>query len=139
MLSIKSFFTQINTAKAILRNISPHKIGKKGLANKMSLVINGHTLKTFDDTWNDSNFLTPEEKALIDLKIELFGAFIEAREKQGLTQAQLAEKARMTQPEIARLERPDANPKIETLLKVTVPLGYKLTLERLDQGTSGFS
>ena len=84
-----------------------------------------------DDTWNDPNFLTPTEKAFIDLKVEIFGAFLEAREKEGLTQAQLAEKANMTQSEIARLERTDANPKIDTLLRATVPLGYKLKLERI--------
>ena len=109
------------------------KIGKKGLVNKMPKVINGHTFETFEDTWNDPNFLTPEEKALIDLKTEIFGALLEARENQGLTQAQLAKKAKMTQPEIARLENPDANPKIETLLRATVPLGYRLKLERIEK------
>ena len=99
----------------------------------MAITVNGHTLKTFDDTWNDPNFLSPEEKAIIDLKVEIFGAFLEAREKEGLTQAQLAKKAHMTQPEIARLEKPDANPKIDTLLRATVPLGYKLKLERIER------
>ena len=109
------------------------KTGKKGLVSKMAVTVNGHTFKTFDDTWNDPNFLTPTEKEIIDLKVQLFGALLEAREKEGLTQAQLAEKADMTQPEIARLERPDANPKINTLLKVTVPLGYRLKLERIGE------
>ena len=99
----------------------------------MSVNINGHTFRTFEDTWNDPNYLTPERKAIIDLKVEIFGAFVEARKKQGLTQAQLAEKANMTQPEIARLENPDANPKIDTLLKATVPLGYRLKLERIGE------
>jgi len=99
----------------------------------MPKVVNGHTFETFDDTWNDPNFLTPEEKALIDLKVEIFGALLEAREKEGLTQAQLAEKAHMTQPEIARLEKPNSNPKIDTLLRATVPLGYKLKLERISR------
>jgi DNA-binding XRE family transcriptional regulator len=107
------------------------RTGKKGLAIKMAKTINGHTFETFEDTWNDPDFLMPEEKALIELKTEIFGAFLEAREKEGLTQSQLAEKAHMTQPEIARLERPDSNPKIDTLLRATVPLGYTLKLERI--------
>ena len=98
----------------------------------MPKTINGHTFETFSDTWADPNFLTPEEKAVIELKTEIFGALLNAREEQGLTQAQLAEKANMTQPEIARLEKPDSNPKIDTLLRATVPLGYKLRLVRQD-------
>jgi len=98
----------------------------------MPKTINGHTFETFADTWNDPNFLTPTEKAIIELKVQIFGALLEAREKEGWTQTQLAEKANLTQPEVARLEKPDANPKIDTLLRATVPLGYKLKLERID-------
>ena len=108
------------------------KIGKKGLVNNMPKVVNGYTFETFSDTWAEPGFLTPEEKAVIELKTEIFGAFLDARETQGLTQAQLAEKAHMTQPEIARLEKPDSNPKIDTLLRATIPLGYKLSLVRRD-------
>ena len=104
---------------------------KTNEVNNMSVVVNGHKFETFEDTWNNPNYLTPEEKAIIDLKVEMFGALLEAREQQGMTQAQLAEKAKMTQPEIARLEKPGANPKIETLLRVIMPLGYKLKLERV--------
>jgi DNA-binding XRE family transcriptional regulator len=116
---------KLNKQNAIL------KIGKKDLVINMPITVNGHTLKTFDDTWNDPNFLTPTEKEIIDFKVQLFGALLEAREKEGLTQAELAKKANMTQPEIARLEKPDANPKIDTLLRATVPMGYRLKLERI--------
>ena len=112
------------------------KTGKKGLVNKLAITVNGQTLKTFDDTWNDPNFMTPTEKEIIAFKIQVFEALLEAREKAGLTQAQLAEKAHMTQPEIARLEKPDANPKIDTLLRATVPLGYRLKLERISDPLS---
>ena len=99
----------------------------------MPKTINGHTFETFDDTWNDPNFLTPIDREIIDFKVQLFGTLLEAREAEGLTQAQLAEMAHITQPEIARLEKPDANPKIDTLLRATVPLGYRLKLERIDK------
>jgi len=89
-------------------------------------------IRTFEDLWNDPNFLSPEEKAIIDLRVQLLGALVEAREKQGLTQTQLALQSNMTQPEIARLERLDANPKIDTLLRATLPLGYTLKLERIE-------
>ena len=93
--------------------------------------INGHTFETFDDTWNKPGLLTDTEREIIDLKVQIFGALLEARESEGLTQARLAEIAHMTQPEIARLEKPGANPKIDTLLRVSVPLGYKLRLEKI--------
>ena len=106
------------------------------MVNNMPVKINGHTFETFDDTWNSPDYLTAKEKAVIDLKVEIFGALLEAREEQGLTQAQLAEKANMTQSEIARLEQPNANPKIDTLLRATVPLGYKLKLEKISNSTT---
>jgi len=94
----------------------------------MPRVVNGHKFRTFADTWEDSNFLTPEEKALIELKVELFGAFSEALEREGWTQTQLAKEAHMTQSEISRLIKVDANPKVDTLLRAAIPLGYKLRL-----------
>jgi predicted RNase H-like HicB family nuclease/DNA-binding XRE family transcriptional regulator len=49
-----------------------------------------------------------------------------ARLRAGLTQAQLAKRARMAQPAVARLEDPDWNPTIETLEKVARALGARL-------------
>ena len=88
--------------------------------------------RSFDDLWNSPDFLSAEEKALIELRVQLFGALVEAREQQGMTQTQLAQKANMTQPEIARLERMDANPKVVTFMRAALPLGYKLKLERIE-------
>ena len=39
---------------------------------------------SFDDLWDNSEHLTPERKAKIDLKVELIGKFIEAREEKGI-------------------------------------------------------
>ena len=49
-----------------------------------------------------------------------------ARLDAKLTQAQLAQRAGVTQQQIAKLERPDANPTIETLQKVADALGAEL-------------
>jgi ribosome-binding protein aMBF1 (putative translation factor) len=102
------------------------------MVNKMPVTVNGNTFETYEDTWNDPNYLSAEEKAIIDFRIELFTALVEARQKQGLSQKQLSEKATLTQPEIARLEKANKNPRIDTLLRATVPLGYKLKLERIE-------
>jgi DNA-binding XRE family transcriptional regulator/predicted RNase H-like HicB family nuclease len=51
-----------------------------------------------------------------------------AREKAGLTQAQLAKRAGVTQPAIAQLEDPDSNPTIETLQSGAKALGAELSI-----------
>jgi len=53
----------------------------------------------------------------------------EARTAAGLTQAQLAERAGVKQPVIARLERPGANPRFSTLKKVVAAAGHTLALD----------
>ena len=50
------------------------------------------------------------------------------REKQGLSQSELAGKCNVKQPVIARMEKAVHSPQIDSLLKVLVPLGYKLAI-----------
>ena len=83
---------------------------------------------TFDDLWNDKTLLTDSEKSEIDFVVELIGKFIEAREARGLTQKELAERAGIKQSAVARLERMQAVPQIDTLFKLLQPLGYKLEI-----------
>ena len=52
----------------------------------------------------------------------------QARESSGLTQAELAGRAGVKQPEIARLETAGANPRIATLDRVLAASGHSLTL-----------
>ena len=61
-----------------------------------------------------------------------------ARQAAGLTQAQLAELAGVSQPMIAKLEHPDYNPTIDTLEKVARALGVKLrvSLEAQERAAS---
>ena len=93
----------------------------------MSMTINGETFTTFDDLWEASN-LTQAEKDEIQLKIDLVGKLIEARERKGISQKKLAEMSGLKQPAIARLERMQATPQIDTLFKLLKPLGYTLAI-----------
>ena len=93
----------------------------------MSMNIKGDTFTTFDDLWETSN-LTQAEKDEIQLKISLVGKLIEAREQKGISQKRLAEMSGLKQPAIARLERMQATPQIDTLFKVLKPLGYTLAI-----------
>ena len=87
--------------------------------------------KTFDEMFNDDNFVTPEERERINFEVSLIGKMIEAREARGLSQRELAEISGVKQPAIARLESMKAIPQIDTLLKVLIPLGYTLEITPL--------
>ncbi|MBS6396400.1 MAG: XRE family transcriptional regulator [Clostridiales bacterium] len=72
--------------------------------------------------------LTEEDKAAIELQKELIRTIIHIREEKGLTQAQLAELCHVQQPLIARLERASHSPRVDSILKLLVPMGYKLKI-----------
>jgi transcriptional regulator with XRE-family HTH domain len=57
-----------------------------------------------------------------------------ARKRSGLTQAQLAERAGVTQSVIARLERGGGNPTFLTLERVLHAAGHRLELSAVHQG-----
>jgi len=94
----------------------------------MSRKINNTEYTTFDDLWSDPELLTEIEKEEIQFKINLIGKLIEAREQKGITQKRLAEMSGLKQPAIARLERMQATPQINTLFRVLKPLGYTLEI-----------
>lgn len=93
----------------------------------MTMTIKGDAFTTFDDLWDASN-LTQVEKDEIQLKIDLVGKLIEAREQKGISQKKLAEMSGLKQPAIARLERMQTTPQIDTLFRVLKPLGYTLAI-----------
>ncbi len=78
--------------------------------------------------FKDSLELSKEELAQIDLKVELMGKIIEIRKQLGLTQAEFAKRCNIKQEYLARIERSKTAPQIDTLLKILVPLGYKLDI-----------
>jgi len=58
----------------------------------------------------------------------------DARKRAGLTQAELAERAGVTQSVIARLERGGGNPTFLTLERVLHAAGHRLELSAVHQG-----
>lgn len=85
-------------------------------------------MSNFNELWNDPDFLTDSEKEQIDFEVALIGKLIEAREKRGLSQKQLADMCGLKQSAIARLERMNATPQLNTLMRVLKPLGYRLDI-----------
>lgn len=94
----------------------------------MSVEINGEKYTTLSDYMNDESKVSTAEKAEIEFAAELIGKLIEAREKKGLTQRDLAEISGVKQPSIARLESMKSMPQIDTLFKLLSPLGYTLQI-----------
>jgi len=90
---------------------------------------------TFDDLWNDKEFLSDEERARIEFEVSLIGKLIEARENKGITQQKLARITGIKQSAIARLESMKATPQIDTLFKILKPLGYTLAIVPDNQPT----
>lgn len=77
--------------------------------------------------------LDERDEAIVQIEKELIRTMIKIREEQGLTQAQLAEKCKVTQPVIARMEKSVHSPQIDSLLKILTPLGYTLKIEPLSR------
>ena len=89
-------------------------------------------VRTFKEYLYDEERISKEEREAILLEADLICKMIEAREEKGLTQKQLADKIGLKQPAIARLEKQKVVPKIDTMLKILVSLGYTLKIVPLE-------
>lgn len=81
--------------------------------------------------WDEAlerELFTPEEIEENNLQAKLMCELIEARQAHGLTQRALSEKSGLTQSAIARLEKGETSPTLDTLFKVLVPMGMTLTI-----------
>ena len=76
--------------------------------------------------------LSKEELSELDLKVELLGKILAIRKEKGLTQAEFAKLCNIKQEYLVRLEKSKTAPQIDTLLKILVPLGYKLDIVPLN-------
>ena len=72
------------------------------------------------------SLLTPEEILESDLRVALIGELIKARQERGLSQKKLEELSGVKQPVIARMEKGQTSPQLDTILKVLAPLGKTL-------------
>lgn len=81
-------------------------------------------------SWSEveSEFYTSEEIAESNLRVALIGELIKARQEKGISQKKLEEMSGVKQPVIARMEKGQTSPQIETILKVLAPLGKTLAV-----------
>lgn len=78
------------------------------------------------------SLLTPEEILESDLRVALIGELIKARQEKGLSQKKLEELSGVKQPVIARMEKGQTSPQLDTILKVLAPLGKTLAIVQLN-------
>ena len=88
-------------------------------------------VNTLSEYLADEERVSREDLEAINLEASLISKMIEAREKQGISQRDLARISGVNQPAIARMESLRSTPQIDTLLKVLVPLGYTLQIVTL--------
>lgn len=98
----------------------------------MSIDINGEKYTTLADYVEDESKVSSAEREQIEFETTLIGKMIEAREKKGLSQRDLAKLCGIKQPAIARLESMKTTPQIDTLFKVLNPLGYTISIVPLE-------
>lgn len=92
----------------------------------MNSAIGQNALKFID------SLLTPEEILESDLRVALIGELIKARQERGLSQKKLEELSGVKQPVIARMEKGQTSPQLDTILKVLAPLGKTLAIVPLN-------
>ena len=75
--------------------------------------------------------INKEEEVQINFEKDLINQIIAIREREGLSQSELASKASVKQSQIARFEKATHSPQIDSILKILYPLGYTLKLEKI--------
>lgn len=81
-------------------------------------------------TWEEleQKLFTPEEIAASNLRVALIGELVKARRESGISQKKLEELSGVKQPIIARMEKGNTSPQLDTVLKVLAPLGKTLAV-----------
>ncbi len=88
-------------------------------------------MKTFD-SYLQEKLKNPEFKAEYDAlepEFSIMQAMIDARKESGLTQKELSERTGITQADISRLEKGNANPSLKTLQRLAAGMNMRVRLE----------
>jgi len=80
-----------------------------------------------EDLANDPAFRAEWERTALARAVAI--AIVRYRAEHDLSQRQLAEAVGMSQPQVARLELGEYNPRMETLLRLSSRLGLEFTID----------
>lgn len=73
-----------------------------------------------------------KEMKLLNKQYDLIKKEIEIRNKKNLSQRELCELVGMSQPSLAKIEKNINSPTILTMLKILEPMGYTLSLKKIN-------
>ncbi|MEF2965313.1 helix-turn-helix transcriptional regulator [Paenibacillus sp. M1] len=88
--------------------------------------MDNNEFKTWSNIKKELNYKTSLEKEVITETARLVNEIVRRRKETGLSQREVAERAGITQAQVARLETAATVPSIETILKVSLALGLKI-------------
>lgn len=86
------------------------------------------TMETRDDAKKEMTGFTESEKAAIDQTARIISELEKRYLESGMTQRELAQKAGLVQPVIARLFKGSTIPRLDTAARVAHGLGYRIEL-----------
>lgn len=89
--------------------------------------------RTWSNFKKSLDYKSETEKQVISEMAKLVVQIINRRKSLDLTQAQVAERAGITQAQVARLENSSSVPSIETVMKVAIALGMTVGLSSVDE------
>ena len=76
---------------------------------------------------------SPQENLESDLRVELIGEIIKARENAQLSQMKLSKAAGIKQPVLARIESGISDPRLSTIIKILAPMGKTIRIVPIDE------
>lgn len=85
-------------------------------------------MKTWADVRETITSITQKEKDEIELSAKLVAQLIRRRQELGLSQRDLSSKCGLKQTAIARLEKNNAIPRIDTFARISKSLGLEIQL-----------
>ena len=74
-----------------------------------------------------------DDKKIMELEYKLICDFIKLRKDNGLTQQAMADEAGVVREMIAVIENRKKHPQINTLIKILEPLGYTLSITKINE------
>lgn len=79
------------------------------------------------------------ERKAIKMTAKLVSDIIKKRKELELTQSEVAEKAGLTQSQVARLENSSQIPRLDTLIKVAISLGLNISLSNIEEEAATYA
>ncbi|WP_068784128.1 helix-turn-helix domain-containing protein [Paenibacillus phocaensis] len=95
--------------------------------------------KTWKNLKRELKYKSDLEKEVITELAHLVNEIVRQRKTLGLTQREVAERAGITQAQVARLETGSSIPSMETVIKVGLSLGLTVTFKAHEEQSAAYA